>query len=175
MASTLIVEDGTEVANAHSYVTLAEANAYHTLYGNTDWDGDDATLDQALIVACLSLELLYGPKYLSQRVTNTQPLLYPRFAFYDQLQQLHAQGSIPKKLKDAQCELALMYLLGTDLFPEENQASGIAQESIKVGDIQTSTTYQKQPKKSAYDGFRKVDITMYPLLKINGPTLAFSR
>lgn len=171
----LIVETGTGVVDANSYITVAEATAYHTLYGNTDWAGDDATLEQALIVSCLALDLLYGPKYVSQRLTNTQPLLFPRYAFTDNTGQTHTSNVIPKRLKDAQAELALLYIQGVDVFPEENQTTGITQESIKLGDIQTSTTYSKAPQKATFDGFRKIDITLYPLLKINGPVLAFSR
>ena len=154
---------------------MVEAAAYHTLYGNTDWDGDDATLDNAMLTAMRSLELLYGPRLVGYRLSATQDLSFPRYMFTDHLGKLHTQSSIPSRIKEAQFELALMHLMGTDLFPEENQSTGIAQESVKVGDIQTSTTYTKQAKKSTFDGFRKIDITLYPLLKVNGPILAFSR
>ena len=33
----LIVEDGTGLANAESYVSVADATTYHTNYGNTAW------------------------------------------------------------------------------------------------------------------------------------------
>ena len=34
----LIIEDGTGVANANSYVDLAQVTAYARLIGNTAWD-----------------------------------------------------------------------------------------------------------------------------------------
>lgn len=39
----LIVEDGTGIANADSYVSVAEADAYHVAFGNDLWAAIDPT------------------------------------------------------------------------------------------------------------------------------------
>ena len=39
---TLTVETGAIVANANSYVSIADCDSYHTLMGNATWTGTDA-------------------------------------------------------------------------------------------------------------------------------------
>ena len=46
----LIIEDGTGVANANSYVDLAQVTAYARLIGNTAWD-DSASRQTAAVLA----------------------------------------------------------------------------------------------------------------------------
>jgi hypothetical protein len=163
----LIIETGNKQAGANSYVTVEFADAYHSTYGNTDWAGDTTLKEQALIVACQSLELLYGPKYASSRQEGVQSLLWPRYSFYDRNGNTRIAEAIPAELKNAQAELALMYLNGAGLFPEGNTTASIAQEQVSVGDISTSTTYNKAGKQeqATYEGFRKIDLLLWPILK----------
>lgn len=44
----LTVEDGTGLVDADSFVTLEEADAYHTAAGSTNWTGTDESKEQAL-------------------------------------------------------------------------------------------------------------------------------
>ena len=34
---TLVIEDGTGKSNAESYISVADADTYHSNRGNTDW------------------------------------------------------------------------------------------------------------------------------------------
>ena len=172
----LIVETGLIVANANSYISLSDAATYHTLYGNLDWVATDADLEQALINACMSMELLYGPRYLSEKVYySTQSLLFPRMYFYDNNFTLVPLNTIPPKLKQAQAELALMSLNGVNLFPEENPEAGIMSQSVKVTDFSKSTTYLKPQLKEEYVGFRKIDLILAALLKSKTQNLTLKR
>ncbi len=160
----IIVEDGTNVPSANSYVSLTDANAYHTLYGNSDWTGTDADKELAIINACKSMEMLYGPKYKSAPLTDTQSLLFPRYAFYDNTMRLVNQSTIPQSLKDAQCEIALLYLQGINIYPDVSSVNCVVSESVTVGEISTSTQYNKPVQTSQYEGFRKVDLAISAII-----------
>lgn len=172
---TLIVETGHGISDANSYVSLIEADTYHSLYNNTDWAGTDEEKEQALILATRSLDLLYGPKYLSfKRVNSVSPLLFPRMVFYDNNQVLVDDYVIPKCIKDATCQIALMYLQGIDIFPLANTDNTIKQNSIKIGDIQVSNTYNgMRGQTELYSSFGTVDYIVFPVLRKRKTTINF--
>lgn len=169
----MIVETGTIVTGANSYCTLAEANAYHTLYDNSDWAGTDADLELALIKACQSLDLLYGPKYASQVRSNSQSLLFPRYAFYDRFNKLRSATAIPIELKHAQCEIALKALNFENILPSPSVQSSIVSESITIDVIDISTSYKNSTNPSDIDGFRKIELILYPILANDCATPTF--
>jgi len=158
----LIVEDGTKVAGANSYISAADATTYHATYGNTDWPTDVPTQEQALIIATQACDALWGAQYESFRLQGTQNLLWPRYQYYDRYLQLRPQTQIPTELKNAVCEMALLYCNGTDLFPQEFKEANLISESTKIGDIQINNTYLKPTN---YTIFRKVELLMYPILR----------
>lgn len=162
----MIVETGNKVAGANSYCTLAFADQYHATYGNSDWTGSNAAKEAALMLASQSLDLLYGPKYLSSPLEGAQTLLWPRYPFTDK-NGLARTAGIPIELQRAQAELALKALQGADLFPEGNAQGAVISESVSVGEISTSTTYRGagKPEAAAFEGFRKIDLLLWPLLK----------
>lgn len=163
----LIVETGIGIADANSYVSLEEANAYHALYNNLDWAATDEELEQALILATRSIDLLYGPKYISyKRVDSISPLLFPRYSFYDNNFQLIGQTTIPKCLKQAVCQLALMQLLGEDILPLASADGNIKMGRIKIGEIEIENEYQSNKKiAETYPGFNQIDLLLEPILK----------
>lgn len=168
----MIIEDGTGVAGANSYMTTTEATAYHTTFGNTGWPSDTQLQETALIYATLALDANYGRNYESFRLPGTQELLWPRYQFYDRDLQFRAQGVIPKELKYALAELALMYFQGTDLYPQDLKESSITEEAVSVGEIKTMTKYATPTKVSP---FRKVDMLLRSILKHTGGGATFKR
>lgn len=145
---TLILEDGTIVANANSYVTVAETTTYHTLYGNSDDWGTDTTLQTvAVIRATQAVDALFGSQYLGYLInTETQPLLYPRTAFYDNNGKYKPASTIHDELKRWVFEAALRFIIeeDTEIFmPDPNPADRIIQESFGAGSgaVSESITY----------------------------------
>lgn len=99
---TLIVEDGSIVAGANSYVTRQEVQDYADLRGIDYPCGTE--LDQNIILAN---DYLQSRCYQGEQVDpSTQPLLWPRKYVYIYNQEV-ASDSIPQQLKNAQIELAL--------------------------------------------------------------------
>ena len=164
---SLILETCVGTPNANSYVSLEEADSYHTLYNNLDWAGTDSELEQALILATQSVDLLYGPKYLSwKKIESLGPLLFPRLWFYDNNYQIVTQNQIPTALKNAVCEIALLSLTGVDIFPQANTDANVKMGRVKVGDIEIENQYVgSKGEVESFANFRKIDLILQPLLK----------
>jgi len=152
----------------NTYITLADAETYHTTYGNVDWTStvDDEAKKLALVLATQAVDLLYGQKFLSFVSVETQPLLFPRASFYDNDARYHT--TYPTSLKNAVCEIALMSLLGADILPMASAAQNVKAESIQVGGISINTQNYKANEGESFEGFRKVDILLRPILRQQG-------
>jgi hypothetical protein len=76
----LIVEDGTGLANAESYVSVAAATTYHANVGNTAWAAitSDTTKEQLLRKATDYMVAQYRLQYAGCRRYSTQSLDWPR-------------------------------------------------------------------------------------------------
>lgn len=143
-------------AAANSYVTEAEAEAYHDARLNTStWTS--ATADdkkRALLMAANRLQI---ENWLGSRVNTTQRLAWPRlyvqkvdgigagygwgygYGAYGWLfGEVYLSTEIPQRIKDAQCELALGFLEGFDQDDQE------AMDSISADGISFKFRSQRQ-------------------------------
>jgi hypothetical protein len=106
---TIIVEDGTIVASANSWVTALEADDYFTVEhpNATDWEGfDDDTKEASLRFAVKLLDTMDWYGYRAD--PSNQELSWPRNLVYDEDRQRYFQpNEIPAFLKDSQRELAV--------------------------------------------------------------------
>src|SRR5215217_55966 len=131
----LIVEDGTVVPTANSYVTRADIIAYGAARGVTLVD-DDAT-DVLGIKAMDSLDL-YANKWVGSPVQpGVQPLAWPRKgAVPNGGTTPYAEDAIPGNIAKAQLALALIASTGVDLLPTFSAATGFVKRE-KVDVIET--------------------------------------
>lgn len=167
---TITTETGAGLADANSYASLDYANDYHATRSNAEWSGEDDQLTQALLVAFESLESLYGPNYKGALLpTSTQAALFPRMPFTDNNGRLVSSHTIPTCLMQAQCEIALLYVQGVDVFPKRSTAQNVVSESVEVGSLKTSTQYGKAVEGESFPGFRKVDLLLAPILNNKKP------
>jgi len=122
--ATIIVEDGTIVENANSYVDVSTFTAYAANRG-IDIAGDASTL---LVSATDYLETL---KFVGTKETRDQPLQWPRVNVYiDGF--YYAPTDIPSQLKTAQMEVAMS--LDSDIDPQAPIERKTTKE--KVGPIE---------------------------------------
>ncbi|MGO4326739.1 DnaT-like ssDNA-binding protein [Cupriavidus sp. 2TAF22] len=119
----IVVEDGTGKPDANSYVSVAEADAYHADRGNTAWAS--ATAKEAkLINATAYADSMY--RFQGQAAGTTQALEWPRAGV----------TGIPKRVKDAVCELALRALAGplaADVKPDQVTETTVGPITKKYG------------------------------------------
>ena len=78
---SLIVEDGSIVTGAESYISVADASTYHTARGNAAWAAlaSDAVREQCLRKATDYMEQVYRSRWQGCRVGETQALSWPRY------------------------------------------------------------------------------------------------
>lgn len=76
---TLIVEDGTGKSTAESYISVADADTYHSNRGNTDWAAlTTAEKERLLRIATDYMVAVYRLRWDGYRYVNTQSLDWPR-------------------------------------------------------------------------------------------------
>lgn len=128
MAITIISTPGDEAAN--SYVTLDEANTYLEASLNAAiWaDLDDERKKASLVHATRLIEsFMFG----GLKSTSTQALEWPREGVYDR--NGYYVAGVPRKLKDAQCEIAMWELNEPDRLAGRFELETM--EAVKIGPI----------------------------------------
>lgn len=146
---TLIIEDGTKIANANSYATLAEIRAFAALRGVT-LSAVDATLEVQAIKAMDYLESLRD-SYKGTKKYSDQALQWPRLDVWVDGYQL-ASTTIPVLLKNAQCQLCIEINNGVDLMPTSTGGS-IKREKVDVIEIEYQPSASSIQKMRAFEGF----------------------
>jgi len=166
---TLIVEDGSNVANANSYVSIADARSYAELRGVT-LPADDADVEVLLIKAMDYIEA-QRDRYQGRKSYDTQALQFPRYDVYvDSL--LVGSTTIPRELRYAQMALAIE-AQSSDLMPSRlpSDKGPVTQESVEGA---VSVSYANTGRLSSVPAFAKADALLTPLMKRNGLTVVRS-
>lgn len=144
---SLIVETGTGIANAESYISVVDATNYHAARGNAAWAAlaSDTEREQLLRKATDYMQSFYAGRWKGVRLTGTQSLDWPRSAVVVDGYQV---AFLPADVAKACAELALRAAAG-DLAPDV----GAQVVSKTVGPI--SVTYAAGARQST--AFKAVD------------------
>ena len=112
MALTLVIEDGSGLANSNSYATRAEGTTYFEgrLYVTGWTNATNADKDAALVWATDLIDDWVD--WHGSRTSEDQALRWPRFSVKDPDGYVLDSDSIPTFLKDAVAEQALFLLAG---------------------------------------------------------------
>jgi len=137
---TLIIEDGTIVANANSFITVAEWEAYLTLYGKTT-TGDATAKETALIKAQRAIST--RNTFDGAPIEQAQATCLPRAWTKAVRGFVPASDAVPQDFKDAQAELAYDIQGGADPFANatEGAKGPIIGERSKAGPVEAQTQY----------------------------------
>lgn len=153
---TIIVEDGTVVANANSYVTLIEADNFFEARGDTVWTSlaTDEAKEAALIRGAAYMQQKWRLQWKGSRVNAFQSMDWPRRGvdvpdffdpFYRQVNvPLQFQDTVfigenvvPQEIKDAQMLLAIAALDSSGALSAQLQPSyGRKTKREKVGSLE---------------------------------------
>lgn len=136
---SLIVEDGTGLANAESYISITDADTYHDNRGNTAWaDLTTAQKERLLRIATDYMMAVYRLRWDGYRYVNTQALDWPRI--YVPVRDICSVNAypeyvdfdiVPQQVKNACAELA--YKANTETLLAD-QSQNVVRE--KVGPIE---------------------------------------
>jgi hypothetical protein len=149
---TLIVEDGTGLANAESYASVAEFQAYHANIGNDVTLITDTTIEQLLRRATQYMVSVYRSRWQGRRTLSTQALDFPR---YDVIVEGYSVLSniVPAEVKNACCELALKANSATLL---DDKTQTVIREKVDVIEVEYDKNSPVQTRYSQIDNLLSV-------------------
>lgn len=168
----LIVEDGTGKSDAESYISVADADTYHSNRGNTAWADLTTTVkEQLLRKATDYLVQAYRMRWKGVRVSATQALDFPRnFMEREDYEASSLNGyqmiggnyyypsdNVPAEVKTSCAELALKANSG-ELAPDLSRAT--IREKVDVIEVE----YDKNAPQ--YTKYRAIDNAVAPYLAI---------
>ncbi len=136
----LIIEDGTIVANANSFITVAEWETYLALYGKAA-TGTETDKETALIKAQRAISTRYN--FDGTLVEQTQSTCLPRNWSKPIKGFTIANNVVPQDFKDAQAELAFDIQEGADPFANatEGALGPKTKQRDKAGPVETESEY----------------------------------
>jgi hypothetical protein len=142
--NAMVVEDGTGLATANSYSSVASADTYLARAGTpTTWAAaSDGEKEAALRKATRSLDIQYGGLWAGDRATTTQYLDWPRSSVYDLEGTLLDDDAIPAELVEAVAELAAQRVAGETIEKQPITSAPITSESTSFGGVSRSVTYK---------------------------------
>ena len=150
--ATIVVEDGTGLANSNSYASEAELATYAADRGVTIAGTDTILLIQAM-------DYIEQQNFKGDKNTDAQALQWPRANVYiDNYPVLSTE--IPQLLKDAQLEAAIATDGGNNPLANEDRAT--KKEKVDVIEVE----YMDGARNSVY--LKAVDNKLTKLLKNNG-------
>lgn len=159
---SLIVENGTGLANAESYISVADADTYHSNRGNAAWASLTTTVkEQALRKATDYIEQVYRLRFLGYRHTEAQALSFPRdevqrkdFTYLNQFS-FYPNDVVPTEVANACADLGLRAST-TELAPDIARIT----KREKVGSLEI----EYDATKPAYVKYRAIDNLLAPFL-----------
>ena len=154
---TLIIEDGTIVTGANSYVTDGEYTTYATARGITV--GVDVTAREIELILAMDYVEGHREEFKGDKEQRDQPVQWPRVSVWIDGFPLDA-STIPQELKSAQIEAAIAVASGGELLINSTCNQNIQTEKLDVMSV------------SYFDGgnwenirLDRVDNVLDPLLK----------
>ena len=161
----LIVEDGTGLSDAESFLSVADADSYFSKHGEPSaWTAaTTAAKEAALRLATQYLCTVYHQRWKSVRTYEEQALDWPRAWMDDDDGYSIDSDELPQRLKDATAEMSLRSLSAT-LLPDVDNPGAIKRERVKVGPIEDEVEYTSGGK-SQLIRYRLVDLLLAPYIQ----------
>lgn len=135
----MVVETGEGLNDADSYVGIEFADDYFSARGVEGWGALTAEQkERSLIRATDFVDNIY--QWLGKKASASQSLRFPRVNLFDY--EGNAVEGVPKCLKQAVCDAAVLASSGTELFQTKNENGDVVSETITT----LSFTYEKSEK-----------------------------
>lgn len=142
----LTPEDGTGLANADTFATLAEADAFWAAREIMEWAAASAPKREAALRAAADY-LAFGYVWPGQPLKTTQALCWPRSAALDKQKNSIAPNIVPIAVERAQILLAREALTQDLLRQTDADDSAVVRESVTVGKVSESKEYAASSRK----------------------------
>jgi len=153
----MIVEDGTGLTGAQSYISIEFADIYHTLRANSVWVNltDEALKVAALVKATDYVDRRWRDQFIGDPLTTTQALAFPR-----------TELGLPVAFKNAIAEYALREV-ESPLVPDPDMGEGaIIKRREKVGPIEEEIEYGRNGiNSSPFKSYPQADMLLTPYIQ----------
>lgn len=133
-----VVEDGTGIPDANSYVEVEFADTYFSERGITAWAGGATQKQTWLIQATDYIDQVFGSRFVGTRMTLVQSLAWPRIFAVTRSGLNLADGTIPSALQRACSQYALRAIKGP-LMPDpivSAEGFNVVTSRKKIGPIE---------------------------------------
>lgn len=140
----LIVEDGTGLSTAESYIPIADADIYIAAYkgANTTWD--DATDGAKEIAARQASQYLDGAyNWKGEIYSSGQALDWPRNYIYNDRGLMEV--GIPTKLEQATAEVMYLIITGVTITENVDRSKQTKREKVDVIEVEYESGASQQP------------------------------
>lgn len=140
-----IVENGTNVPNANSYVDVEYSKEYFANRLITEWASyTDEQIQARLIIATQYADMRYSGKFKGDISYDDQSLAFPRDLYFTEVDDIKTY-IIPSILKNAICEYAMSVdgetMSLTTAFATSDTSGEIKRKKEVVGALETETEY----------------------------------
>ena len=142
MALAFVVEDGSGLSAATSYLSIADMKQYWDNMGYSHASLESTAIKQYLNLSAKALDGQYGGRWPGIRGTVSQGLLWPRIGalYYDGSS--IGSSTLPGEIEDAIAELAYIISQGTEVTAVNTDTADVKRESVNVaGAISESKEY----------------------------------
>ncbi len=160
---TLIVEDGSVVSNAESYISVADADIYLGKIGKVDWSAfDDLDKEVFLRNATSYMVGRYGARWAGYIKSSSQTLDWPRSTVPIEglaTTEYLSETVVPDEVKNA-CALLAFKSTTADLLPDETRV--IIRKKVDVLETEYS---EHSPQTKRY---KEIDAMLGKYLAIKG-------
>jgi len=139
MVATIIVEDGSIVANANSYVSEAELSTFASNRGIT-------LTGTAAVLIIQSMDYIESLNYKGFKLTDDQSLLWPRTGVIVD-GYLISSDEIPQELKDGQMQTCIAIDEGNDPLqdsPRKTKREKVGDLEVEYSDSSSSVVINKK-------------------------------
>lgn len=126
---------------AVAYISVAEADAYFAERGITDWTGDETAKEHAIVKGADYLEREYYGRWVGYRAKQEQSMSWPRTYVEDLDGYAIPADEIPRNVKWANAEAALLSLTGTNLEPVLERGGKYTSLKSKAGPVEEEIEY----------------------------------
>ncbi|MEL6101311.1 MAG: DnaT-like ssDNA-binding protein [Pseudomonadota bacterium] len=151
-------------AASDAYVSLTDADAYHSAHGSAGWTGTDTEKEQAIRRATLWVDGHYQMRFAGAPTNGrSQALQWPRSGVTDIDGLTVSETEIPREIVAATAEAALREIVVPDSLTPDFVKSSADIRREKVGEIEVSYG-GVQSAEDVQPVLTKVDQILKPLL-----------
>lgn len=112
---SFIVEDGTGLATANAYISVADCDTYQAEFIRNDWASLSNDLKELYIKQATKwIDNNYS--FDGTKNSREQALSFPRTYCYDKDGYLIDSDIVPKEIENATCEVAYLYVSNSSVF-----------------------------------------------------------